>query len=64
MRIREAREQALRAKADAMSGREVMNAFFYIANKADVRRMADVLGQEKVAEAIKKLDDKLQLKAD
>lgn len=53
MKIKEARTKALIEKAAHMKGPELMSAFLYIANSADVARMADVLEVEHEAKKIK-----------
>lgn len=60
MTIREAREKLLYEKASNLSGTELMSAFFYIANSADIRRMADVLEVEHQAQVLKRATDHIK----
>lgn len=53
MNIREARTKLLYEKARGMRAEELMSAFFYIANGADIKRMADVLAIEEEAQKLK-----------
>lgn len=55
MTINEARKKALFEKAQSKSGSEIMSAFFYIANPADLKRMSEVLETELRASQFKNL---------